>query len=125
MKDRSLKYSKAYVKTRIDALNRDFVAQMQTLKQNHDRALESWKNHPHLTSALESAYYEELEQLRNSFNQKVAEVQNELDSLAVADTHHRKPARLESGIQKLIKKIRGTSLIFLSITLLRTENLLK
>ncbi|HEX5171436.1 MAG TPA: hypothetical protein VFW11_19800 [Cyclobacteriaceae bacterium] len=124
MKDRTLKYNEEYIRITVEDLKREFQEQISNLKRHHDEALSKWKKDPGLSSALEAAYHEELEQLKISFNDKVRNIQEEVDSLIDTSSQRLKNqfTLLRSKLQELFRFINQSVVIFLIISLLRPED---
>lgn len=125
MKDRTLKYSEEYIRISVEELKRDFKTQMMRLKQHHDEALNKWRNDPRLTSALEAAYCDEVDQLKSSFLEKVESIKQEVDSLIDKNAERLKQrlSTFRSGIQELFRLINQTTIALACSLPLRPENL--
>ena len=124
MRDRSIKSSEEYIKVIIEDLRRDFENQMGDLQLHHEEALNKWKRDPHLSGALEAAYHEELEQLKNKFTFKLNDVQEAVNSLVDTKTQRIRQhlSLLQLKIQELFRFINQSAVLLTSILLLRSEN---
>lgn len=124
MKDRSIKSSEEYIKLIIDNLQRDFESQVSSLQQNHSEAVNKWKSDPSLSGALEAAYQEEMAQLRNNFQLRVTEVQEEINSLVSVNSQRirRHLGSLQSKAQDLFRFINQSAITLVSGLLLPTKN---
>lgn len=127
MKDRSLKSSEEYIKLTIENLQRDFETQVSSLQQNHTEAVNKWKSDPNLSGALEAAYQEELAQLQNSFQLRLTEVQEEINSLVSVSSQRirRHIGSLQSKAQELFRFINQSAIALVSGLLLPTKDFLE
>lgn len=124
MKDRSIKSSQEYIKFTIEDLRRDFENQIGNLQHHHEESLNKWKSDPTLSGALEAAYHEELEQLKNNFTFKLNDIQEEVNSLVDTNSQRIKQhlSLLQVKIQELFRFINQSAIALTSILLLRSEN---
>ncbi len=124
MNDRTLKYTEKYIRISVGDLRRDFEMRMVQLKQHHDEALNKWSKDPGLTSALEAAYRDELEQLKSSFLEKVEDIKQEVDSLMDENSERLKQQlnTFQSNIRELFQFINQTAIVLASSLLLRPED---
>jgi len=124
MKDRSIKYSEEYIKVMVEDLRRDFQTQVSGLQQHHEEALSKWKHDSNLSSALEAAYHDELEQVKADFTIKLTEVQEDVNSLVDVNSQRIKQhlLLLQSKVHDLFKFINQSAVVLASVLFLRSEN---
>jgi hypothetical protein len=124
MKDRSIKYSEEYIRVIVEDLRRDFQTRVSGLQQHHEEALRKWKQDSAISSALQAAYHEELEQLKTDFTIKLKEVQEDVNSLVDVNSQRIKQhlLLLQSKIHDLFRFINQSAVMLASLLFLRSEN---
>lgn len=81
MSDRSIKYSEEYIRIKIEYLVKEYSARIRELNQHHKEALTRWSKESDIGKAVEAAYSEEMDTLRQSFQSGLADVKSEFNDL--------------------------------------------